>query len=54
MGDTATVSIKGAEYSAEQITLSNEFPLGVSNCFLEDTVFINVKNGACYILIVNK
>ncbi len=54
VGDTATVSIKGAEYSAERITLSNEFPLGVSNHFSDDTVFINLKNGACFILIVKK
>lgn len=50
--DTAIVSVKGAEYSADEIKLSSEFPLGVSNHFLEDTVLINVKNGACFILIV--
>ncbi len=40
------VSICGAKYSAEDIALTCDFPLGVSNCFSCGIASISVKNGA--------
>ncbi|MEG1996244.1 MAG: thiamine diphosphokinase [Oscillospiraceae bacterium] len=44
------VSIKNAKYSLENSTLSNLFPIGVSNCFLTDTATISVENGILHIV----
>ena len=40
-GDCDGVSIKGALYEVENITLTAEFPLGVSNAFKEESVSIS-------------
>ena len=45
------VSIKGAEYECEDITLEPSFPLAVSNRFLNSDAKISVKDG---ILLVMK
>ncbi len=39
------VSIKGTEYECEDITLTNSFPLGVSNEWAAEEAYVNVKNG---------
>lgn len=44
------VSIKGAEYECEGITLTPEFPLAVSNRFIGRDVNISVKDGALLIM----
>ena len=50
-GDTAEgVSVKGALYEAENITLKNDFALGVSNSFLSSDVTISVSSGALLII----
>lgn len=43
------ISIKGAVYETDDLTLSPFFPLGVSNKFKENTVTVGVKNGCVLI-----
>ncbi len=43
------ISIKGAVYEAENLTLSPFFPLGVSNKFKEDNAVVGVENGCILI-----
>lgn len=43
------ISIKGAVYETDNLTLTPFFPLGVSNKFKENTATVGVKNG--YVLI---
>ena len=51
MGDAARgVTIKGAKYCVENTTLTNSFPLGVSNSFTGENVEISVKNGKLLII----
>ena len=49
-GDAKGVSIKGAKYEAENVTLSPAFPLGVSNEFGEEPARISVEDGALLII----
>ena len=44
------VSIKGAKYEAENVTLSPSFPLGVSNEFTDTDARISVKKGALLVI----
>ena len=44
------VSISGIKYNAENITLNNAFPLGVSNSFLDCEAKISVHNGTLIII----
>ena len=39
------ISIKGSEYDCENVTLTNTFPLGVSNKWKDDVVTVSVKSG---------
>lgn len=39
------VTISGSEYDCENVTLTNTFPLGVSNKWKEDVVTVSVKSG---------
>lgn len=48
------VSVTGAEYPLDNAILTNNFPLGVSNEFKEDTVQISLKSGKLLVLIVKK
>jgi thiamine pyrophosphokinase len=51
MGDGAHgVSIRGAKYCVEDVTLCDSFPLGVSNSFVGNNVEISVKNGKLLII----
>ncbi len=43
------ISIKGAVYETEKLTLSPFFPLGVSNKFKENSVSVGVKKGCILI-----
>lgn len=43
--DASGVTVKGAEYEADKITLSPSFPLGVSNCFVGADVSISLDIG---------
>lgn len=55
IGDRAEgVSIKGAKYSASNLTLTQVFPIGVSNSFLQNSVQISVEKGSVIILLVKK
>ena len=49
-GTCEGVSITGAEYEAHDVTLTPEFPLGVSNAFGEREARISVKSGALLIM----
>lgn len=49
-GDAAGVSISGAEYCCQNITLTPDFPLGVSNSFTDEDVHISVERGALLII----
>ena len=49
-GDARGVSVRGAEYEAEDIVLTPEFPLGVSNRFLDRSVTVEVKDGSLLIM----
>ena len=44
------VSIKGAKYEACQVTLTPDFPLGVSNSFIGNEVTVSVARGALLIM----
>lgn len=44
-GKAEGVSIRGLSYEAENIILTPDFPLGVSNSFKGETAEISVKNG---------
>jgi thiamine pyrophosphokinase len=48
------VTIQGAEYEAENITLSPEYPLGASNRFLDKPVTVSVERGALLIITENR
>ena len=48
------VSISGSEYQLRNETISDTFPIGVSNEFKIDKVSISVKKGKLLVLIVKK
>ena len=50
-GEACGVTIKGLEYEAEKITLTPEFPLAVSNRFLDSEGYIEVKSGTLILMI---
>ena len=55
MGDRAEgVSITGAKYNLENYTLTNSYPIGVSNEFVGTEVEISVKNGSVLLVITDK
>jgi len=49
-GDATGVSIIGAKYSATDVTLTEAFPLGVSNSFTDSPVTVSVSDGALLIM----
>ena len=49
-GEAHGVSVRGAEYEAEDITLTPEFPLGVSNRFLGSPITVEVVDGALLVM----
>ena len=49
-GDAKGVTICGLEYDAENLTLTPEFPLAVSNRFTEKDASIEVKDGTLLIM----
>ena len=49
-GEARGVSIKGAKYEADSVTLSPSFPLGVSNEFGDGPSRISVEDGAVLII----
>ena len=44
------VSLKGLKYPLENATLTNDFPLGVSNEGTGETACVSVENGALYLV----
>lgn len=55
MGDRAEgVTIKGAKYPLADYTVTNSFPIGVSNEFIGETVKISVKNGSLLLIVTEK
>ena len=49
-GEARGVSVRGAEYEAEDITLTPDFPLGVSNHFTDKDAKISVSDGTLLII----
>ena len=49
-GDALGVSISGAEYEANDVTLTPSFPLGVSNRFVGKDVTVTVRDGALLVM----
>ena len=49
-GDAKGVSISGAEYEAEDVTLTPSFPLGVSNRFGDKDVTVSVGDGTLLVM----
>lgn len=52
-GDAYGVTISGAEYPLNNATLTEKFPIGVSNCAVNDTT-VSVENGTLLIMLVDK
>lgn len=50
-GDAHGVTVRGLEYEAENITLTPEFPLAVSNRFVGREGYIEVKDGTLILMI---
>ncbi len=50
-GEAHGVTIRGLEYGAENISLSPEFPLAVSNRFLDKDGCVRVKDGTLILMI---
>lgn len=50
-GDAVGVTIRGLEYEAENITLTTEFPLAVSNRFTGSDGYVEVKCGTLIIMV---
>ncbi len=45
------ISIKGCEYSFDEIELDENFPLGVSNHIIEDSAHVAVRDGALIVIL---
>ena len=54
MGDMATISIKGAKYNLDDYTLTNSYPIGISNEFVGTPVEISVADGSVLLVITQK
>ncbi len=48
------VTIKGVKYSLDNAIISNSFPIGISNSFLEEKAEISVKEGELIIIVFNE
>jgi thiamine pyrophosphokinase len=53
-GEAKGVKISGLKYEVSDITLSSDFPLGVSNEFVGKKAFISVREGVLLIYIGNR
>ena len=55
LGETVNgVTIEGLQYKAENISLTNSFPLGVSNSFIGEKSRIAVEEGALLIVLIEE
>ncbi len=50
-GEALGVSISGCKYNAQNVTLSPDFPLGVSNTVTNDNATVEVKDGALLLML---
>ncbi len=50
-GEARGVSVHGAEYEADDVTLTPSYPLGVSNRFCDSEVTIEVTNGTLLVIV---
>lgn len=48
------VTIRGAKYEVDDVTLNNDFPIGVSNEFMGSDVMIEVRNGSLLVIITDR
>ena len=49
--DTAVVTVKGASYEGENLTLTGAYPLGVSNSFCGREVAVTVSRGQVFVIV---
>ena len=55
MGERAEgVTVKGAKYPLDSYTVTNLYPIGISNEFIGEAVEISVKNGSLLLVITEK
>ena len=52
--DAEGVTIRGGQYEVEDVTLSADFPLGVSNHFVGAPITVSVRQGSLLIGLLNK
>ena len=48
------VTIRGAKYEVDDVTLNNDFPIGVSNEFMGSDVMIEVRNGSLLVIVTDR
>ena len=53
-GDARGVTISGAQYPLDDASLSEEFPLGVSNHFIGKPITVSVRSGSLLIGLLDK
>ena len=49
-GECSSVTIQGAKYCCESVTLTEAFSLGVSNSFVDTPVYVSAEGGALLIM----
>jgi len=50
LSDTCSVTITGAEYECSGMTISNTFPIGISNEWKEDRVSVTARGGILMVM----
>ncbi len=53
-GPANGVTIRGAAYPTENLTLEPWFPIGVSNEFTEGPLNVSIENGQCFMILSRK
>ena len=51
ISETSVISVSGAEYSGDRISLSASFPLGVSNAWADDEITVTAHGGIILVMM---
>ena len=51
ISETSVISISGAEYSGDRISLTASFPLGISNAWVDDEITVTAHDGMILVMI---
>ena len=51
ISETSIISVSGAEYSGDRISLSASFPLGVSNAWADDEIIVTAHEGIILVMV---